>query len=92
MVGQADPEAQIAILRADAVDGRIAGLRLRDVAAPLICVWGEQESPKQLPLPAHARVEIIPGADHVGTVENLEIVVPLLRSLALQVAAVSSHN
>jgi len=92
MVGQADPMAQIAIVRADAIDGRISGLRLRDLAAPLICVWGEKEPPKQLPLPAHARVEIIPGADHVGTVEHREIVVPLLRSLVLAGAAASSHR
>jgi pimeloyl-ACP methyl ester carboxylesterase len=92
MLGQADPEAQIAILRADAIDGRISGLRLRDLAVPLICVWGEKEPPRQLPLPAHARVEIIPGADHVGTVEHREIVVPLLRSLALPVAAATSRD
>ena len=92
MVSRADPLAQIAILRADAIDGRISGLRLRDLAVPLICVWGEKEPPKHLPLPAHARVEIIPGADHVGTVEHREIVVPLLRSFAVPLAAVSSHD
>jgi pimeloyl-ACP methyl ester carboxylesterase len=89
MLGQADPEAQIALNRADAIDGRTPGLRLHDLAVPLVCVWGEKEPPTDLPLPTHARIEIIPGADHVGTVEHEEMVVSLLRSLAHPVAAPS---
>lgn len=92
MLGQADPLAQMAIIRADNIDGRIPGLHLCDLTVPLICVWGEKEPPKQLPLPPQARVEIIPGADHVGTVEHREIVVPLLRSLALEAATAGSRR
>jgi pimeloyl-ACP methyl ester carboxylesterase len=87
MLGAADPEVQIAILRADAFDGRVPGLRLCDLAVPMVCVWGEQEEALEralkLPLPSHARVQLIPGADHVGLVEHRDSVVPLLRRLAL---------
>lgn len=86
MIGEADPEVQIAMSRADAFDGRQPELRLRDLAVPVVCVWGENEPPLeralQLPLPPHARVEVTPGADHVGVVERRDIVVPLVRSLA----------
>ncbi len=91
MIARADPEVQIAMSRADAFDARQPGLRLRDLATPLVCVWGEKEPQleraRQLPLPPNARVEIIPGADHVGVVEHREMVVPLLRSLVRPVPA-----
>jgi pimeloyl-ACP methyl ester carboxylesterase len=87
MIGPADPAVQIAMARADAIDGRVPGLHLRDLAVPLICVWGEKEPilerALQLPLPPHARVEVIPGADHIGLVEHRDTVMSSLRSLAL---------
>jgi pimeloyl-ACP methyl ester carboxylesterase len=50
---------------------------LAGVKAPALMIWGEHDVPSALPeLPPSAQVMIIPGADHAGALEAIDVVLP----------------
>lgn len=52
---------------------------LADVSAPALMILGEHEAPDPMPpVPASARVMVIPGADHAGGLEATDVVVPAI--------------
>jgi len=84
LVSGADPLAMAAWGRAivEAIPQRLA-----DLAMPSLFTWGEREIEGWAtpPLPPGARLLVVPGADHVGTLERPDLVLPELRSLLAQV-------
>lgn len=51
--------------------------RLTDITAPVLMIWGEKEMPDPMPpLPPSTEVLIVPGADHAGALEAVNLVVP----------------
>jgi pimeloyl-ACP methyl ester carboxylesterase len=80
LVEQGDPVAMAAMLR-----GPVEPIpqRLKDLAAPSLFAWGEQEVREgdEAILPVGARFLVVPGADHVGTLERSDLLIPEIRSL-----------
>lgn len=75
-----DPAANARQHRAWA-DPAPTSARLSDIAAPMLMIWGEAEKPDpMLPLPPSADVLVIPGADHAGALEAIDVVVPRVLS------------
>lgn len=88
LIGQADPLAMAAYARGIGQVERIAA-RLREIAAPALFVWGEQELREgdETLLPPDTRLMVIPGADHVGAFQRSDLIVPALRSLVTLASA-----
>jgi pimeloyl-ACP methyl ester carboxylesterase len=84
MHAQADPLAMAAMCR-----GQYEPIpqRLKDLAVPSLFVWGEQEVHEgdEALLPAQARFVVVPGADHVGTIQRSDVLIPEVRSLLAEV-------
>lgn len=82
LVRRADATAMARQLRALAAPSGRRG-KLSAVRAPALMIWGEHEKPDPLPqMPERAETLIIPGADHAGTLEAVDQVLPAITDFA----------
>jgi pimeloyl-ACP methyl ester carboxylesterase len=55
------------------------GIRLRDIAVPLLFFFGERKDEPDPVVPPHATVIVLPNTDHAGVMEAIDMVVPAAR-------------
>jgi pimeloyl-ACP methyl ester carboxylesterase len=87
LVGRADPLAMAACDRGW-YRTEPAPRGLRELAKPLLVAWGDREvrPGDRSTVPAHARLVVVAGADHVGAFQRADILVPELRTFFAGVA------
>jgi pimeloyl-ACP methyl ester carboxylesterase len=81
MFRETDPAAMVALLRSDDLEPAVSGHRIADITVPMTCIWGEQDADPLPPLPAHARVVIVPNEDHPGPLHHPDEVAAAIRAL-----------
>jgi pimeloyl-ACP methyl ester carboxylesterase len=87
LMRQSDAQANALQHQAWATQSR-TGARLSSIGVPTLMIWGEQEKPDPgTPLPDSAEVLVIPGADHAGALEAVDVVVPAVRDFLARCAS-----
>jgi 3-oxoadipate enol-lactonase len=75
---QADPQALLRYFRSGWRPEHL-GIRLADVSVPILLVLSEDQAGKNPSLPPNVKTVVIPGVDHVGTLETTDVVLPAVR-------------